>query len=130
MQHHAVVFESQTSVQFRVFGEFVLIDLAAFDEFGNPFVKLVRLFHITFVQFEVHLERFIRNSLQVAQVELSCCVSNRAHYHLPEFIPCAHDARAYPSLILLSRENVANEWRGLVNSVARKKEEHDASCPS
>src|SRR5581483_10381477 len=76
VQNHAVVFEAESSIEFRVFRELVLNNFSAFDEFGNFFVQLVGLFHVTFVEFEVHFQRFIRDSLQVAEIELSSFVSN------------------------------------------------------
>src|SRR5258706_237301 len=48
-----------------------LIDVAVLNELPDLLAQLVGLFDIALIQLEVHLERFVRDSLQAAEVKFS-----------------------------------------------------------
>ena len=59
VQHHTVVLEAKAAGQFGILGELIVIDFAIFYKFRDLFIQLVRLFDVTFIELEVHLQRLV-----------------------------------------------------------------------
>src|SRR5450759_2203666 len=70
VQHHTVVLEAKAAGQFRILGELIVIDFAVFYKLRDLFIQLIRLFDVTFIKLEVHLQRLIRDPIQAAEVKL------------------------------------------------------------
>ncbi len=69
MQHHAVVFESETTFELGVRRHFFLVDFAVFEDLRDLFLKVVGFFDVAFVKLEMHLQCLVGDPFQSAQVE-------------------------------------------------------------
>jgi hypothetical protein len=64
VQDHAVVLEPEAAGQLRVGGHLGCVDASLADDRGNLFIEGVRVGDVTLIEFEVHLQCFVGDTVQ------------------------------------------------------------------
>ena len=88
MQHHAVVLEAQASSELGVGGHFFFVDLAVGQNGSDTRRQIICRRDVPFVQLEVHLQRFVGDSDETAEIELLWFVDSCFHAR-----NCVHELR-------------------------------------